>query len=60
MKGKRLRSINFILWISFLAFAAFILIMTWVFQTTLLRQFFISEVKADLEDIGGNVYRRIS
>ena len=60
MKGKRLRSINFILWISCLAFAAFILIMTWVFQTTLLRQFFISEVKADLEDIGGNVYRRIS
>ncbi len=60
MKGKRLRSINFILWISFLAFAAFILIMTWVFQTTLLRRFFISEVKADLEDIGGNVYRRIS
>lgn len=60
MKGKRFRSINFILWISFLAFAAFILLMTWVFQTTLLRRFFTDEVKSDLEEIGGDVYRNIS
>lgn len=60
MKGKRFRSINFILWISFLAFAAFILILTWVFQTTLLRKFFTDEVKTELEDIGGEVYRGIS
>lgn len=60
MKKKRFRSINFILWISFLAFAAFILILTWVFQTTLLRKFFTDEVKTELEDIGGDVYRNIS
>ena len=60
MKGKRFRSINFILWISFLAFAAFILLLTWVFQTTLLRKFFVDEIKAELEGIGGDAYRIIA
>ncbi len=59
-KRRRFRSINFILWVSFLAFAAFILVLTWVFQTTLLRRFFADEVKTELEDIGGEVYRNIS
>lgn len=60
MKGKRFRSINFILWISFLGFAAFILALTWVFQTTLLRKFFVDEVKSELQDIGSEVYGNIA
>ncbi len=60
MKGKRFRSINFILWISFLGFAAFILALTWVFQTTLLKKFFTDEVKAELQDIGSEVYGNIA
>ena len=60
MKGKRFRSINFILWMSFLAFAAFILLLTWVFQTVLLRRFFTEEVKNDLQSIGGDVYRNLA
>ncbi len=59
-KRRRLRSINFILWIAFLAFAAFVLLLTWVFQTTLLRRFFTEEVKTDLESIGSEVYRNIA
>ena len=36
-KAKHFHSINFILWLSFLLFAALIITLTWVFQTTLLR-----------------------
>lgn len=45
-------SINFILWLSFLIFAAFIIGMTWIFQTTLLRVFFKEQVKQDLDSLG--------
>ncbi|MFQ7035371.1 MAG: hypothetical protein ACLRTQ_06725 [Candidatus Borkfalkia sp.] len=48
---RRFKSINFILWVSFLAFAAFILILTWVFQITLLR-FLTVQVKDELESFG--------
>ena len=59
MKGKRLRSINFILWISFLAFAAVIILLTWLFQTMLLRVFFGAEMTEDLNNVGQEAYDRI-
>ncbi len=49
---SRFHSINFILWLSFLIFAAFIIGMTWIFQTTLLRVFFKEQVKQDLDSLG--------
>ena len=52
---RRFKSINFILWVSFLAFAAFILILTWVFQITLLRTFLTVQVKDELESFGREI-----
>ena len=52
---SRFHSINFILWLSFLIFAAFIIGMTWIFQTTLLRVFFKEQVKQDLDSLGQEV-----
>ena len=56
MQAKRFHSINFILWFSFLAFAAFIIVLTWVFQTTFLQLFFNEQTKSDLESIGGEMH----
>lgn len=40
----------------FLAFAGFILILTWVFQITLLKTFLDNEIRADLNKVGKEVY----
>ena len=40
---------------SFLIFAAFIILLTWVFQTTLLRVFLSRETESDLRQIGEQV-----
>ena len=56
---RRFKSINFILWVSFLAFAAFILILTWVFQITLLRTFLPVQVKDELESFGREIYQTL-
>lgn len=56
---RRFKSINFILWVSFLAFAAFILILTWVFQITLLRTFLTVQVKDELESFGREIYQTL-
>lgn len=56
---RRFKSINFILWVSFLAFAAFILILTWVFQITLLRTFLNVQVKDELESFGREIYQTL-
>ena len=56
---RRFKSINFILWVSFLAFAAFILILTWVFQITLLRTFLTVQVKDELESFGRAIYQTL-
>ncbi len=56
---KRFKSINFILWMSFLAFAGFILILTWVFQTALLRTFLDIEIKEDLNKVGKETYEML-
>lgn len=56
---RRFKSINFILWVSFLAFAAFILILTGVFQITLLRTFLTVQVKDELESFGREIYQTL-
>lgn len=56
---KRFKSINFILWMSFLAFAGFILMLTWVFQTALLRTFIDTEIKEDLNKVGKETYEML-
>lgn len=56
---RRFKSINFILWVSFLAFAAFILILTRVFQITLLRTFLTVQVKDELESFGREIYQTL-
>lgn len=56
---RRFKSINFILWVSFLAFAAFIFILTWVFQITLLRTFLTVQVKDELESFGREIYQTL-
>ena len=56
---RRFKSINFILWVSFLAFAAFILILIWVFQITLLRTFLTVQVKDELESFGREIYQTL-
>lgn len=56
---RRFKSINFILWVSFLAFAAFILILAWVFQITLLRTFLTVQVKDELESFGREIYQTL-
>lgn len=57
---KRFKSINFILWVSFLAFAGFILILTWVFQITLLRTFLNVQVKDELDTFGREMYQTLT
>lgn len=47
------------MWVSFLAFAAFILILTWVFQITLLRTFLTVQVKDELESFGREIYQTL-
>lgn len=56
---RRFKSINLILWVSFLAFAAFILILIWVFQITLLRTFLTVQVKDELESFGREIYQTL-
>ena len=51
-KVKHFHSINFILWLTFLVFAAFIILFTWIFQTTLLRVFLGVQTEDDLDTIG--------
>lgn len=52
---KHFYSINFILWLSFLVFAAFIILLTWVFQTTLLQVFFNTQTEEDVQSIGNDL-----
>ena len=52
---NRFRSINFILWISFLFFAAFIILLTWVFQMTLLRVFIARETTSSVLQAGDSI-----
>ncbi len=60
MKGVRhFHSINFILWLSFLIFAAFIILFTWVFQTTLLRIFLGARMSDDLDTFGKLAYDKL-
>ena len=53
---RRFHSINFILWMSFLSFAAFIILITWVFQSTLLQVFFNAQTQRDLATVGEGMY----
>ena len=53
---KRFHSINFILWMSFLLFAAFIILITWVFQSTLLQVFFNAQTQRDVSSVGEEMY----
>lgn len=55
-RSKRFFSINFILWMSFLLFAAFIILITWVFQSTLLQLFFDAQTQRDLTAVGEGMY----
>ena len=57
---KRFHSINFILWMSFLSFAAFIILITWVFQSTLLQVFFNAQTQRDLASVGEGLYNDLS
>ena len=56
---KHFHSINFILWLSFLIFAAFIIMFTWVFQTTLLRVFVGLQTADDLDTFGKLAYDKL-
>ena len=58
-RKRHVYGINFILWISFLAFAAVIILLTWLFQTMLLRVFFGAEMTEDLNNVGQEAYDRI-
>ena len=58
-KIRHLHSINFILWLSFLIFAAFIIMFTWVFQTTLLKVFLSKQMSDDLNSFGKVAYERL-
>ncbi len=58
-KFSHFHSINFILWLSFLAFAAFIIMFTWVFQTTLLKIFLSKQTADDLSTFGKLAYERL-
>ena len=60
MTKRRFHSINSILWLSFLVFAAFIILLTWVFQTALLRVFFSAQVEHDLGSIGKQAYEQFN
>ena len=53
---RRFHSINFILWMSFLSFAEFIILITWVFQSTLLHVFFNAQTQRDLATVGEGMY----
>ena len=59
MKSNRVPSINFILWLSFLLFAAFIILITWVFQTSFLKLFLSREAEDDLDSFGANAYMQL-
>ena len=59
-KFRRLHSVNFILWMSFLIFAAFILLLTWIFQTMLLRVFFQQETEDELHSMGEEIIKFVS
>ena len=59
MKSNRFHSINFILWLSFLLFAAFIILITWVFQTSFLKLFLSREAEDDLDSFGANAYMQL-
>lgn len=60
MKAVRhFHSINFILWLSFLVFAAFIIMFTWIFQTTLLRVFLGVQMTDDLDTLGKLAYDKL-
>lgn len=58
-RKRHIHGINFILWLSFIAFAAVIILLTWLFQTTLLRVFFGAEMTDDLTSVGEEAYDRI-
>ena len=59
MKSNRFHSINFILWLSFLLFAAFIILITWVFQTSFLKLFLSKEAEEDLDTFGASAYMQL-
>lgn len=58
-KAKHFHSINFILWLSFLLFAALIILLTWVFQSTLLRLLLGREAEDELDSLGTIAYVRL-
>ena len=60
MTRRRFHSINSILWLSFLIFAAFIILLTWVFQTALLRVFFSTQVEHDLSSVGKQAFEQLN
>ena len=57
---KHFYSINFILWMSFLGFAAFIILITWVFQSTLLQVFFNAQTQRDITSVGKEIYNDLA
>lgn len=58
-KKKHFHSINFILWLSFLVFALFIVLFTWVFQAAFLRLLLGREAESELDSIGAVAYIRL-
>lgn len=58
-KKKHFHSINFILWLSFLVFALFIILFTWVFQAAFLRLLLGREAESELDTVGTVAYVRL-
>ena len=55
-RKRHIYGINFILWLSFIAFAAVIIFLTWIFQTMLLRVFFGADMTEELTSVGDKAY----
>ena len=55
-RKRHIYGINFILWLSFIAFAAVIIFLTWIFQTMLLRVFFGADMTKELTSVGDKAY----
>lgn len=58
-RKRHIYGINFILWLSFIAFAAVIIFLTWIFQTMLLRVFFGADMTKELTSVGDAAYGNI-
>ena len=59
-RKRHIYGINFILWLSFIAFAAVIILLTWIFQTMLPRVFFGADMTPELTSVGDKAYGDIS